>query len=97
MMELQSFWWVWIAAGLVLAILEVLAPGFVFAGFALGAVVTGAIIGLGIPGSGWMAASMVNALLVFAVISVVAWLAMRAVMGVRRSQMKRIDRDINED
>lgn len=94
---MASLWWVWIAAGLGLAILEVLAPGFLFAGFAVGAVVTGALIGLGIPGAGWMSASLVNALVVFAVISVLAWLAMRAMLGVRKGQMKRIDHDINED
>ena len=94
---MHSLWWVWIAAGLALAILEVLAPGFVFAGFAVGAVITGAIMGLGIPGSGWMGESLINALVVFAVISVIAWLAMRALMGVRKGQTKRINHDINED
>ncbi len=94
---LENYWWVWIAGGLVLAILEVLVPGFLFAGFALGAVATGAIIGLDLPGTGWVSASLVNALVVFAVISVIAWLAMRRLLGVRQGQMKRIDRDINED
>jgi membrane protein implicated in regulation of membrane protease activity len=94
---MHEIWWVWVAAGLALAILEVLVPGFLFAGFAVGAVLTGAIIGLGIPGTGWMLASPVNALVVFAVLSVLAWLAMRALMGVRGGQIKRIDRDINED
>lgn len=89
-------WWVWIAAGLVLAIVEVMVPGFLFAGFALGAVVTGAIIGLGLPGAGWMGASLINALVVFAVLSVIAWLAMRAVLGVRSGQVKKIDHDIND-
>ena len=94
---LASLWWVWIAAGLALAILEVLVPGFLFAGFAVGAVATGVLIALGIPGMGWMAASLINALVVFAVISVIAWLAMRALLGVRSGQMKKIDHDINED
>ena len=31
-----------------------------------------------------------------AVISVVAWLVIQSVMGVRKGQMKRIDHDINE-
>jgi len=90
-------WWVWIAAGLVLAILEVLVPGFIFAGFAVGAVITGVIVGLGVPGSGWMMASPINALVVFAVLSVIVWLVMRAVLGVRTGQVKKIDRDINEN
>ncbi|MCB1389641.1 MAG: hypothetical protein KDK12_10955 [Rhodobacteraceae bacterium] len=92
-----DLWWIWIAAGLALAILEIIVPGFLFAGFALGAVVTGAIIGLGLPGMGWMTGSLVVSLVVFAVISVIAWLVMRRLMGVRQGQMKRIDHDINEN
>lgn len=92
-----TVWWVWVAAGLALGILEIVAPGFLFAGFAVGAVITGAIMGLGIPGAGWMGESLINALVVFAVLSVVAWLTMRAVLGVRTGQVKRIDRDINEN
>lgn len=94
---MQEYWWIWIAAGLGLAILELLVPGYLFAGFAVGAVVTGGIIGLGIPGAGWMLASPVNAFLVFAVLSLAAWLTMRAVLGVRAGQVKKIDRDINEN
>jgi len=94
---MHELWWIWIAGGLILAILEVLVPGFLFAGFAVGAVLTGAIIGLGIPGSGWMLVSPFNALVVFAVLSVVVWLAMRSLLGVRRGQIKTIHTDINEN
>lgn len=89
-------WWAWVAAGLVLAILEVVLPGYVFVGFAVGAVVTGVAMGLGLPGSGWMAAAPMNAVLVFALLSVLAWLGFRRFLGVRRGQSKRIDHDINE-
>ncbi len=90
-----AVWWVWVAAGLVLAILEVLVPGYVFVGFALGAVVTGAIIGLGLPGSGWMVVQPFNTLVVFAIMSLVSWLILRRALG-RRGQSRRIDHDINE-
>lgn len=92
-----DMWWIWIAAGLALAILEVLVPGFLFAGFAVGAVVTGALIGSGLPGFGWLTGSLVNALVAFAVLSVIAWLLMRALLGVRRGQLKKIDHDINDN
>lgn len=91
-----AVWWVWVAAGLALAILEVLVPGYIFVGFALGAVATGAMIGLGLPGSGWMMAQPLNTLLVFALLSVACWLALRRLLGVRRGQSRRIDHDINE-
>jgi membrane protein implicated in regulation of membrane protease activity len=90
-------WWLWIAAGLVLAIVELLVPGYIFVGFAIGAVATGAILGLGLPGSAWMAADLTNALLVFGILSLVAWLSLRRLLGLRHGQVKRINRDINED
>lgn len=94
---MHDVWWVWVAAGFALAILEVFAPGFLFAGFAVGAVITGGWMGLALPGTAWLAASSINALLAFAVMSVVAWLAMRALLGVRQGQNRKIDHDINED
>ena len=94
---MAEYWWVWIAAGLGLAILEVMIPGYLFAGFAVGAVITGILLFLGLPFTGFMTGSLVGALLVFAVISVAVWLGMRAALGVRKGQMKRIDHDINED
>ena len=36
-MMFWTIWWVWLCAALVLGILEVLVPGFVFLGFAIGA------------------------------------------------------------
>lgn len=92
-----AIWWVWVAAGLALAILEVIVPGYVFVGFAIGAVLTGAMIGLGLPGSGWMMAQPLNTLLIFALLSLACWLTLRSLLGVRRGQSRRITRDINED
>jgi len=82
--------WVWLAGALVLAILEVILPGFVLLGFAIGAAIVGAILFLGISVSGPML------VLIFAVVSLISWLALRRVLGVRRGQMKTFDQDINE-
>ncbi len=90
-------WWIWMVAGLVLAILEVVAPAFVFLGFAIGAVLTGALIWLGGGPAGWMAGSMVNHLLLFAVLSLVAWLGLRWVFGAGKSQVKVWQKDINDN
>ena len=38
-----AVWWVWVVAGFALGVVEVLLPGFIFLGFAIGAVVTGEI------------------------------------------------------
>ena len=42
-------WWAWVILGFALGVLEVLVPGFIFLGFAIGAVVTGILVGVGIP------------------------------------------------
>ncbi len=91
-MALWAEWWVWMVAGAVLAILEVLIPGFILLGFAIGAALTGLLLWLGVLGG-----SIAVLLLVFAVASLLAWLALRRVAGVRRGQMKIWDRDINEN
>lgn len=84
-------WWVWVAAGFLLGGLEVVIPGFIFLGFAIGAVLTGAVVALGL-GAG--AAVLVC---LFAVLSALSWLALRAVFGGRTGQVKLWDRDINDN
>jgi membrane protein implicated in regulation of membrane protease activity len=91
-MEYWQQGWVWVVAGVVLGVLEMLIPGFVFLGFAIGAVIVGALIWVGVLGH-----FVPLTLLAFAVLSVVTWLVLRRVMGVRHGQTKRWDRDINEN
>ncbi|MEZ5721415.1 MAG: hypothetical protein R3D59_06930 [Paracoccaceae bacterium] len=86
-----DIWWVWVAAGLVLAILELFAPGFIFVGFAVGAVAVGLLVALGV------ALTLPWALVIFAVISLIAWIGFRSALGTREGQTKTFDRDINED
>ncbi|UWQ14047.1 hypothetical protein K3556_14200 [Aliiroseovarius sp. M344] len=87
---LWSTWWVWVAGAIALGIFEMLAPGFIFLGFAVGAAVVGLLLFLGI------ALSLPWVLVLFAAISLVTWLILRQVIGVRKGQSKRIDVDINE-
>ncbi|MDE3080336.1 MAG: hypothetical protein KGI94_09935 [Paracoccaceae bacterium] len=93
----MSVWWIWVIAGCALGILEILAPAFVFLGFAIGAVLTGLIEWLGIPPADWMAGSRPRHLLVFAVLSLVAWVVLRAVFGLKRGQVKVWNHDINDN
>jgi inner membrane protein len=88
---LADTWWAWVILGFALGVLEVLAPGYIFVGFAIGAVATGFLVGIGFAPSGLAAL-----LLVFAVLSVAAWLILRRVLGVREGQVKVWDRDIND-
>ncbi len=84
-------WWIWVVAGLVLAIIEVIIPGYIFAGFAVASILTGGVIWLGLLGG-----SLPVALAVFAVISVISWALLRALFGRNLGEVKRWDRDIND-
>ncbi len=88
---MMQVWWAWVVAGFALGVLEVIVPGFIFLGFAIGAVITGALIGVGI-----LAGGPPLLLMVFAALSVVAWLGLRRVMGVREGQVKIWHKDIND-
>jgi membrane protein implicated in regulation of membrane protease activity len=91
MADLMTTWWVWLAAALVLAILEVLAPGFVFLGFAIAA----AVVGLALLGPlQFLTVPML--LLIFAAISLVAWLLLRRFFALPKGQVKTINHDIND-
>lgn len=85
-------WWIWMIAGAVLGILEVVIPGFILLGFAIGAALTGLLLWAGILG-----ASLSVLVLVFAVASLVAWLVLRKVVGVRHGQVKVWNHDINDN
>ena len=89
--QLAGTWWAWVVMGFALGVLEILAPGFIFLGFAIGAVLTGVLVGLGI------SASLPALILIFAVASLVAWYILRRTMGVRQGQVKIWDRDINDN
>jgi membrane protein implicated in regulation of membrane protease activity len=78
---------------LALAILEVLAPAQIFLGFAAGAAGVGLALLVGVPG---LSGSIPMLLLAFAVLSLIAWLLIRPLLGVREGQVKHFDHDINE-
>lgn len=87
-----TVWWVWIVAGFALGIFEVLTPGFIFLGFAVGAVLTGILVGIGLAPDNFP-----PLLLIFAALSVVAWLGLRRFAGVRGGQVTRSDKDVNDN
>ena len=86
-----TVWWVWLAIALILGIAEVLVPGFLFLGFALGALAVSMLLlntGLSL--------SLPLLLFLFAGLSLVAWIVLRMMFKVRRGQVKHFDHDINE-
>ena len=92
-----GLWWIWFAAALVLGILEMLVPVFLFLGFALGAGITGLTLLIGGGLAVWLSAALPRLLVYFAVLSLIAWLAVRKAVGVRSGQVKIWDKDINDD
>ncbi|HEY0214548.1 MAG TPA: hypothetical protein VGC40_13350 [Paenirhodobacter sp.] len=83
--------WIWIVAGVVLALLEMLLPGFYLLGFAIGAVLTGVLVW-----AGWLV-TLPAMLFTLAAGAVIAWLGLRRIAGVRRGQKTIWHRDINEN
>jgi membrane protein implicated in regulation of membrane protease activity len=86
-----AVWWVWIVLGFALGVLEVLMPAFIFLGFAIGAVATGLVVALGITGS------LPLLLLIFAVLSLASWAALRQFFGKIDGQVKIWDKDVNDN
>ncbi len=84
-------WWVWIVAGFALGVLEIIIPGYIFLGFAVGAVITGILVGAGVLGS-----SLPVAILIFALASLAAWYGLRAIFGKHEGQVKIWDKDVND-
>ena len=90
MWEFWTEWWVWVVFGLALGVLEVLVPGYIFLGFAVGAVVTGGLVGFSVVGG-----NVALLVLIFAVLSLVAFLVLRRMVGVTEVQTKVWEDDIN--
>lgn len=86
-------WWAWAAFALVLAILEVAAPGFVLLGFSIGAVVVTALLGLG--GAAAVGGTVPWMLCIYAAVSLVAWIILRKSFALKRGQVKVFEEDIN--
>jgi len=86
-----GIWWVWLAAAAVLGILEVLAPAYVFLGFAIGTAAVGFALWAG------LALAWPWLVLIASVVALLSWLLLRKVLGIRPGQVKVWDRDINED
>lgn len=83
--------WLWIISALLLAALELFAPGWVFMGLAAAVGLMGVLLL-----SGFWTAGLGVTLVVTALLSGLAWLVLRRIVGVRKGQVRLWDRDINE-
>ncbi len=85
-------WWFWIAGAVVFAILETLAPVFIFLGFSAGAAAIGILLAIGATFGGSLAWMVV----VFAAVSLVVTLLLRMVLGTRKGETKTFEHDVND-
>lgn len=91
-MALWQEWWVWIVISVTLAVAEVMLPGFILLGFAIGAALVGLLLLVGLLGGNFYVL-----LLIFAVASLASWIVLRRMVGIRKGQVKIWDRDINDN
>ena len=89
---LHDQWWVWMSAALLLVTAEVIIPGWIFLGFAMGALVMGALLLIGVAGL-----SLPITLVIFAVLSLLSYIGLRWVFGLKTGQVTLFDRDINDN
>lgn len=87
---LWGLWWVWLAAAIGLAILEVAVPGFIFLGFAAGAAITALLVLLPVQ------IGLAALLAMFAMFSLIAWLILRKLFRQNDDQSRIIHEDINK-
>ncbi|MFY0680537.1 MAG: hypothetical protein JXR13_08210 [Thalassovita sp.] len=88
--SLLTTWWVWVAAALMLASLEIFLPGYIFLGFAVAAALTG-VVSIAVP------MPLQIMMTVFAILSLVSWFAMRKIFRTPGQTAKRFDHDINDN
>ena len=84
--------WIWLVAAVLLALAELLLPGWVFMGIAVATAIMGLVILIGL----WPA-GLPLALVVTALLSGVIWLILRRLYGQRDGQVRIWDRDINDN
>ena len=84
--------WLWIVAALLLALAELLLPGYLFLGTAVGV----GLMGLALLAGLW-AGPFAWALVVTALASAAVMLVLRATLGARRGEVRIWHRDINEN
>lgn len=91
MTDYFTLWWVWLSAALLFALIEILAPGFLFLGFALGALAMSGITAFAL-----VSLSLSAKVAVFALLSLVAWVFLRRAFKPPTGTVKTFDHDIND-
>ena len=89
-------WWAWGMLAALMGILELIVPGYIFLGFSIGAMAMAGAFLIGDPVASWLPEGLPALALVFALLSVLAWFALRALFRLPKGQVKTFDYDIND-
>ncbi len=86
----------WLALAAVMGIVEVIMPGYLFLGFAAGAVVVSGMLFFGLEGWFLGVAGFTYLILLYAALSLASWYLFRRLFS-PTGDVRRVERDINED
>jgi len=84
-MAIIETWWAWVAFGIILMLLELMMPSYLFLGFGFGAIVTGITLALG------------NLMLLFTIASLISWILLRQIFKLPKENVQTFDHDINDN
>ena len=90
-MAIIETWWAWVAFGIVLMLLELMMPSYLFLGFGFGAIVTGITLALG------MTMSARYLMLLFSIASLISWVLLRQVFKLPKENVQTFDQDLNDN
>lgn len=90
-MAIIETWWAWVAFGIVLMLLALMMPSYLFLGFGFGSIVTGITLALGIT----MSAQYL--MLLFAIASMISRVLLRQVCKFAKGNVQTFDHDINDN
>jgi membrane protein implicated in regulation of membrane protease activity len=90
-MAILETWWAWVAFGIVLMLLELMMPSYLFLGFGFGAIVTGITLALG------MTMSAQYLMLLFSIASLISWVLLRQVFKLPKENVQTFDQGINDN
>ena len=90
-MAIIETWWAWVAFGIILTLLELMMPSYLFLGFGVGAIVTGITLALGIT----MSAKYL--MLLFTIASLISWILLRQIFKLPKENVQTFDHDINDN
>lgn len=91
MMAWLSLWWVWVCAALLLGLVELLAPAFIFLGFSLAALIMGGVAWLGL-----MPSTTFASFALYAILALASWVGLKMAFKTPTGSVKTFESDIND-